>query len=408
VPAPGANTRTWLPEWMVARTGADADIVLSAMLAALATAMALVFSTSVLVFSLASSQLGPRLIRRFVQDPVTQVTLGAFLSGVILCTLTLGSVRTGVGSAGVPVVSYAFSVFVGLGCFVLLIFYVHRVATTIQSPAVVASVVRQLDKSLDEARAPLDGVSHCTDAGLVREVSERARAVGGVIEGPASGFFQAVDELRLLDAAEEVGAVVVLVQRPGEFLVGGRPLVRVLPAEQVGAVRVAVHQAVEVGEARTRRQDVEFAVLQVVEIGIRALSPAVNDTITGIICINWLGAALSRVAALPDLTGGVCGRDGTLRVVVPPLGFDAVLKACFDLIRQSSSDNPAVVLALLDALGAAAVDSLPEHRAALRDYADVVLDSARASGSGGPDAEDITDRHRRTIAAIAAEPELLP
>jgi uncharacterized membrane protein len=408
VPAPAENARTWLPEWMVARTPADADVVLNAMLTALATALALVFSTSVLVFSLASSQLGPRLIRRFVQDPVTQVTLGAFLSGVILCTVTLGSVRNGIGSSGVPVVSYSLSVIIGLGCFVLLIFYVHRVATTIQSPAVVASVVRQLDRSLDESRAPLDGASRCTDADLVRDTAERARSEGGSIDGPASGFFQAVDELRLMDAAEEFDAVVVLVQRPGAFLVGGRPLVRVLPASRAEAVRVAVHEAVEVGEARTRRQDVEFAILQVVEIGIRALSPAVNDTITGIICVNWLGAALSRLAVLPDLTGGICGRDGTLRVVVPPLSFDEALRACFDLIRQSSARNPAVVLALLDALGAAAVDTLPEHRAALRDYADAVLESAWAAGADGPDAEDMTARHRRTIEAIAAEPELQP
>jgi uncharacterized membrane protein len=395
----------WAPEWLVARSPADADVVLSALLAALATALALVFSTSVLVFSLASSQLGPRLIRRFVQDPLTQVTLGAFLSGVILCTLTLGSVRNGIGAAGVPIVSYGFTVVVALGCFILLIFYVHRVATTIQAPAVVASVVHDLDRAVDEGRQELPGAARCTHADLVGAAVARAGAEGGTITAPRTGFFQAVDQLALVDAAERFDAVVVLERRPGHFLVAGQPLARVVPADRAAAVGERTHNAVEVGRARTRRQDTEFAIQQVVEIAIRALSPAVNDTITGATCVNWLGASLCRLAELPDATGGVCGRDGQVRLVVPPLRFDRALRTSFDLIRQSSAANPAVVITMFDALRSVAAVARPEHLAALRDHADVILASSRATGLVGRDAEDIEARYGRTIAAIDAARE---
>ena len=97
-----ATVPGFLPEWLIARTAADADVVLSAMLAALATSLSLVFSISVLTFSLAAAQLGPRLIRRFMLDPVTQVTLGAFLSAIVMCALTLGSVSTSPARSALP------------------------------------------------------------------------------------------------------------------------------------------------------------------------------------------------------------------------------------------------------------------------------------------------------------------
>ncbi|HNB96479.1 MAG TPA: DUF2254 family protein, partial [Microthrixaceae bacterium] len=58
VPAPADHHAVWAPEWLIARSGADASLVLTAFLGALATALALVFSTTVLTFSLATSQLG--------------------------------------------------------------------------------------------------------------------------------------------------------------------------------------------------------------------------------------------------------------------------------------------------------------------------------------------------------------
>src|SRR6476469_2070347 len=73
-----AGDTSQLPEFLVTRSPADAALILTALLSAVATALALVFSTSILTLSLAQSQLGPRLIRRFMRDPVTQVTLGAF------------------------------------------------------------------------------------------------------------------------------------------------------------------------------------------------------------------------------------------------------------------------------------------------------------------------------------------
>jgi uncharacterized membrane protein len=402
VEPPSATGVTWIPEWLLARTPADADVVLSALLAALATAMALVFSTSGLTFSLASSQLGPRPIRRFMQDPVTQVTLGAFLSAVILCILTLGSVRNGAGPAGVPEVSYAVSVTSGIGCFILLIFYVHRVASSIQAPNVVASVVADLDRAVDERHAMLELLHDDVDPGLIQALLERSEESGGVIPVRTTGYVQAVDHVRLVQEAERLDATVVLARRPGQFVVTGQPLARVLPGSATAAVDASTHEAVEIGPSRTRRQDIEFATFQVVEIALRALSPAINDTFTGLTCVDWLAAALCRLGTEADPSGALCDGGSTLRVYVPPLQFDRTVAGAFDLIRQAGAHNPAVVIRLLDRLADIAVVVRPEFLPCLRDQADLVLDGSVAAAPVGGDADVIAARHRHVLSVIQA------
>ena len=396
-----SNAPRFLPEWIIARTAADADVVLSAMLSALATSLSLVFSISVLTFSLAAAQLGPRLIRRFMLDPVTQVTLGAFLSAIVMCALTLGSVSTSRARHTVPAVSYAVAFVMGLATFFLLIVYVHRVATTIQAPRVVSTVVRDLDSTVQAAAVYLPDVVRSTDAGRVAALQAQALAEGEVVVAERSGYFQAFDHLRIIDVTEALDAVVVLDHRVGQFVVSGQPLARVVPAGAADSVRRALHEAAEIGDSRTIEQDIEFALNQVVEIALRALSPAVNDTFTGRTCVDWLGDALSRIGARPDPTGGLCGDDGTVRLVEPPLRFERLLRNCFDAVRQSAATNPAITLRMFDSLVllVRTVDS--SNVDAVQRYAEVLRESATASVMAGQDAADVADRYERVQTAVA-------
>ena len=390
-----------LPEFLVTRTPADAALILTALVSAVGTALALVFSTSILTFSIASSQLGPRLIRRFMQDPITQVTLGAFLSTLIFCVLTLASVRTG-SVDGVPEVSVAVAELMSLGCFAVLVYYVHRVASTIQAPNVVAGVVGQLGDALDELDSYLPAVPRCADAELIARTLIRARTEGAPIAAITTGYVDLLDHPRLLDAAEQADAVLVLERRPGQFVVAGQTIARVVPAGASAGVEHAVATSIEIGPARTLRQDLEFAIAQVVEIAMRALSPAINDTYTGLTCVDWLGAALVDMGRHPPDTGGWSGDDDRLRLIVPPLRFERLLKAAFDQIRQAGADNPAVLIRMLDSLETMGRLALPEHRSALATHAGLIIETARTSGFVSGDLLDVDERYQRTLAALEA------
>ena len=396
-----ATVPGFLPEWLIARTAADADVVLSAMLAALATSLSLVFSISVLTFSLAAAQLGPRLIRRFMLDPVTQVTLGAFLSAIVMCALTLGSVSTSPARSALPSVSYAVAFVMGLATFFLLIVYVHRVATTIQAPRVVSTVVRDLSRTMELAADYLPDVMRSTDATAVHELQRRAVADGSVVLAERSGYFQALDHPRVLDVAEAQGAVVVLDQRIGQFVVAGQPLAHVLPAEKSEAVHRVLHDAAEIGDQRTIEQDIEFALNQVVEIALRALSPAVNDTFTGRTCVDWLGDTLRQIGERPDPTGGLCDDAGTVRLVEPPLRFARLLRNGFDAIRQSAASNPSITLRMFDSLVLLVRTVDASNVEPVEAYAEVLRESATAVALASQDAADVEERYQRVLTAVA-------
>jgi len=396
-----ATVPGFLPEWIVARTAADADVVLSAMLSALATSLALVFSISVLTFSLAAAQLGPRLIRRFMLDPVTQVTLGAFLSAIVMCALTLGSVSTDRGRSALPSVSYAVAFVMGLGTFFLLIVYVHRVATTIQAPRVVSTVVRDLGRTMQLAADYLPEVMRSTDPVAVEELRQRARSEGSVVVAERTGYFQACDHPRVLDVAEAQGVVVVLEHRVGQFVVAGQALAYVLPAQKADVVRRVLHESAEIGDQRTIEQDIEFALNQVVEIALRALSPAVNDTFTGRTCVDWLGDALRQIGERPDPTGGLCDHAGAVRLVEPPLRFARLLRNSFDAIRQSAASNPSITLRMFDSLVLLVQTVDLSNVAPVAAYAEVLRESATASALATQDAADVADRYQRVLTAVA-------
>lgn len=390
-----------VPEFLVARSPADAALVLSALLAALATALALVFSTSVLTFSLATSQLGPRLIRRFIEDPVTQFSLGTLLAGVVVCALTLASIRTGAGTAGVPEVSYAASILLALGCFFVIVLYVHRVATSIQAPQVVASVVADLNRTVTELDLEHRRVGRSDDPQEVERCLVGLRADGSDLLARRDGFVQALDLDRLIGMADDCGFRLEMLRRPGQFVVTGQPLARVTPASAHGVADRVVAEAVEIGASRTRVQDIEFALYQVVEIGLRALSPAVNDTFTGMTCLDWLTAALCRLGQLPLDTGGVLGQDGSVRLVERTVPFERMVKASYDMIRQAGAGNPAVVIRLLDDLTTLARQIDPGRLDAVAVQVDAVLDGALARAPVASDAAAIEQRHEQACSVIA-------
>src|SRR5258707_887029 len=147
--------------------------------------------------------------------------------------------------------------------------------------------------SIDDARAILDdlyvaaGGAHVPgsgegtgalpdDAAILRQAE-----TGAIVSCPKSGYFQHIDHGALVAAARAVDALIVLRFRPGQFVLRGEPLAAIVPADKAGTLEAAIDRGVHIGRHRTLTQDSEFGIAQVVEIAIRALSPAVNDTFTG-------------------------------------------------------------------------------------------------------------------------------
>lgn len=118
-------------------------------------------------------------------------------------------------------------------------------------------------------------------------------------------------------------------------------------------------RAFDVGPARTMQQDVEFGVIQIADIALRAISPAVNDPSTAINCIDQLGRVVIYWASRAPPQAYLHEPPHVLRVVVPWIGFDGLMDTAFEQIRHYSESDIAVSLRLLRAFDDIAVVGLP-------------------------------------------------
>ena len=280
----------------------------------------------------------------------------------------------------------------------VLIFFIHHIATSIQLPQVIASIAKDLSKAIDLEAGTGRPVLEAGPS--VPELLRRMREGGGSVQAPASGYLQFIRHETLAAIATEKGSVIRLLYRPGHFLVAGHTMAKVWPAEAAPAVAHELRRAHVTGPFRTLTQDLAFAVDQLVEIAIRALSPAVNDTFTALTCIDWLGDSLCKVASGWHPTRVHRDSHGYVRVITSHVSYARLVERAFEKIRQAGRGMPAVMIRQLEALS-----KIMEH-ATTAERRELLLDQAamllRSSEESIPEAADRDDVKREYDVVIAA------
>jgi uncharacterized membrane protein len=349
------------------------------MMGAVATVLALIFSVALLVLSMVSTLFGPRLLYRFLQDWVTQTTIGLFMATFVYICLVFLVTHQDPQSSFIPQISLITSWVLVVLSFGFLVYYSHRVASSIQNPDMIGAIVDDLYVAASGAHVagPGEGTGAPPDAAAILRQAE----TGAIVSCAKSGYLQHVDHRALVSAARATDALIVLKFRPGQFVLRGEPLAAIVPAENVGRLEAAIDRGIHIGRHRTLTQDSEFGIAQVVEIAIRALSPAVNDTFTGVACVDWLADALLTLAERPPLEGNWYDTGSQLRVWMPPVRLERLTKLAFDQIRQASTATPAVLIRQLEAIRRLAPRLPAACRQALSDQAGAILETAGALGA---------------------------
>ncbi|MEP7329798.1 MAG: DUF2254 family protein, partial [Betaproteobacteria bacterium] len=168
------------------------------------------------------------------------------------------------------------------------------------------------------------------------------------------------------------------------------------PGDRVNeSLEAAVNAVFILGHQRTATQDIEFAIHQLVEIAVRALSPGINDPFTAITCVDRLGSAVRRLAQrkMPSSVQHF-DEQGQLRVIAPAITFPAIVDAAFNQIRQNARSSAAVSVRLLETIAVIAeVVHRPEDRAALLRHADMILRGAREALPEHWDRQEVEARY---------------
>jgi len=390
-----------LPSWMEAGGQDAARQILIAIAAAVITVVGVVFSITIVALTLASQQFGPRMMRNFVRDVGNQVTLGIFVSTFVYSVLTLAVISTHSRGPFVPHLSVTVSEALLLVDLAVLIYFIHHIAKSIQLPEVIAGIARDLMRSIDAEFPVTPRKEGSMPQGTGRPLGELVALLdraGAPVVASTSGYLQFVGYAQLVDIAFRTDAVIRLRYRPGHFIVAGRPLAEVWPADTGGQVTSALARAHVTGPHRTLMQDPVFAIDQLVEIGIRALSPAVNDTFTALTCIDWLSAGLSRVSTRVLEEGVYRDSDGRIRLIEIDPSYSRMVNRAFDKIRQAAGGMPAVLIRMIDSLANVADQTVSSaQREVLMRQGDAILRLAEATVREANDLHDIVARHDHLV-----------
>jgi uncharacterized membrane protein len=392
--------------WLIYSGGpSGARQLLGVIAGSMMTVAGVVFSITIVVISLASSQYGPRLIRNFMEVRSNQMVLGTFVATFIYSIIVLHSVNGEEGETFVPHLSVTVDVVLAVVSLGVLIYFIHTISQSIRAENIIARVRHDLARAIErifpeelgpqaasrDRRTPDDYV-------IPTDCSREACPV----RSAHSGYLQAVDEEALMTIAVQENLLVHLGFRPGEFVTGGSILVTVWPGHRVDASLAKRLNAVFImGPERILEQDVEFAIGQLAEIAVRALSPGINDPITANTCIDWLGVTLSQLAKREMRASHLFDQDHRLRVIRKTFTFDGMLDAAFNMIRQNSRSVEAVSIHLLETLATIAAQTTREaDRTALRHHMDRVASECRNTFSGDGDLRDLEDRYQAGLASL--------
>jgi uncharacterized membrane protein len=336
-----------------------ARTVLDAIAGSLITVTALTFSLTVVTLQLASSQFSPRLLRTFSSDRFVQLTLALFLGTFTYALTVLRSVRTGDdnGAAFVPQFSVTLAFILTLVSVVALVLFLAHLATEIRVETMLRKVHRDGSRTLRRVLPDRDPQQ------LPASGFPAARGLQVLLTARSSGFLTHVDEQGLLTAAITAQACVVIPVGTAWPCVGDE-----LSGETLANLQEAVANSIGTGAERTSVQDAAFALRQLTDVAVKALSPGINDPTTAVHALSHSSAVLCELARR-DLTPRVLfdERDRP-RVLLRRPGLAEFLALAVDQPRRFGAADPAVLgrlCQLLREVGWSA--DLPADRAAVAD-----------------------------------------
>jgi uncharacterized membrane protein len=317
--------------------------LVSTIASSMITVAGTIFSITLAVLQLTSSQFGSRLLNHFMRDTGNQMVLGTFIATFIFCILVMRAIREGGEFSGdefVPHLAVLLAILFALASLGVLVYFIHHTAQSIQASSITTRIAKDIatltDKLYPEARGE-------------RRKRPSPSGEGTLFAAPRSGYLQGFDRQELVAFADRRGVVLEVLHETGAFLLEGQPLVRVWGALDEAA-RDELLRAFALGPRRTSARDLDFLFDELSEMALRALSKGINDPVTAMRCTDRIAEGIRRLCARERPTQ-YRGEGGTLRLIVPDYDLSHLVQNTLGEMRRSSADNMLCSLHLLSTLG---------------------------------------------------------
>ncbi len=350
--------------WLFSGTADAARTILSVVAGSLITVISIAISLTMIALVQASAQFTPRLLRQFTASRTNQVVLGAYTATFIFALLVLRTVRSADhGDPFVPALSVTVAVGLSLLCLGLLIYFIHHMSQSLQVAVILDQVRHEFIESID-AMFPEgvgDGALDPLPASIVAQQMQRIDQPE-LLRSKRAGFIRRIDEQTLQDAP--FGSATWLWVRPqiGDYIASGT-VIAALDCMEHDQLADHIRGAFVIDRERTTQQDPLFAIRQLVDVALKALSPGINDMTTAEYALYHLGDALGRLADRPFPSNVRTTADQRTRLIFTRPTWEDFVQAAFSQIRHAGQDDVHVTGTLLRVLHDLALRLPPGTRA---------------------------------------------
>lgn len=355
----------WVP--FVFEGGPDgARSLLATIASAMISVTGLVFSITLVVLQLASSQFTPRILGGFLQSRIVQVTLGVFTASFVYALTVMRAVRDSVDGADgfVPQIAVTVAFVLVSAAVAMFIAFINHVTSSIQLTNVVAALGNQTTELARRTFPAADA-----DRSVLTWQQTPGDVVLSVDSDQRAGHVTTIDHRGLVALADKHEVVIDVVAPIGIFLTEGQVLARVHSTPETSGeldldeLRSKISAAVWIDRSRTLQQDVSFGLRQLVDIAERALSPGVNDPTTATQVLDQIHRILREVVTRRE-PPSVVGEDRARLIHRPPCAAE-IIRLAVEEINHYGAESLQVPRRLETMFDDLLTVALPEHMPAL-------------------------------------------
>jgi uncharacterized membrane protein len=339
--------------WKLAGIGVQgAQAMLQAVVTMTLSFVVFTFGSLLVAIQVASGQLTPRIIATtLLRDDVVKYTVGLFVFTLLFAISALDRIETTVHQLVIFVAGG-----LGLICLAAFLYLIDYAARLLRPISILARVG-------EDGLAVIESVyPQLTQAPSIPQASNPMRGPPDRIisHGGTSQIILAVDVGKFVAEAQSADGIVEFIPTVGDFIAKDEPLF----ALYGGAAAIddnRLRSAVSFGTERTMEQDPTFAFRILIDIGLKALSPAINDPTTAVLAIDQLHRLLRMVGNRHLRTDEISDRSGQLRVIFHTPNWEDFVHLSFSELRRCGADSLQVARRLR-AMIANLIKTLPEHR----------------------------------------------
>ncbi len=342
-----------IPAWL-ATTVDSARSVFAAIAGGLITSITLLLSMMLVAVQLASSQFSPRTLRDWLGNRTLQHALGIVLGTTVFCLLALRSTRDLAGDSEpiIPHITVLVAVVLGVVSLVAVVRAVDHMTHSVRVGAVTGRVAADTINVVKRTEVIPRGQSPESVPAAQPSVEDELSDIPAdaeAVELSGSGWIQQIDDDSIIDALPD-GATAFVPVSVGGFVPAGSPLIWVSAPEPIDdACRAGLRNSFAVGDSRTLQQDVEFGLVQLTDIAVRALSPGINDPTTAADVIVHIADVLLEIWQRPAAAFRR-EHEGRTIVMMRPTHEAYLARSVGPIVRYGATD-PEVMSSIIRTLG---------------------------------------------------------